>query len=143
MKISSKGRNSVRIMWDVAKNSHGAPVRVADIAERACITPKYAEQITGQLCRSGLLKSVRGASGGYVLVKRPDEYTAWEILIKSEGDLSPAECATDYNSCAYAQNCSTQRLWQGLYGAVRAYLEGVTLQDLIDGEGEAGDFYEI
>lgn len=143
MKISSKGRNSVRIMWDIAKNSGGAPVKITDLAVRSGISQKYTEQITGQLTKSGLLKSVRGAQGGYVLVRRPDEYTVWEILQNTEGDFSPIDCALDYTSCAYAKNCVTQRLWRGLYETVRGYLEGITLQDLIDDEADGGDFYEI
>ena len=131
----------MRIMLDVAKNSSGDPVRIADVSSRQEITVKYTEQIMGILARNGLLRSVRGAQGGYVLTKKPSEYTAAQILRCTEGDLSCVDC--EVSACHRADGCAMRAFWEGLNGAVSTYLEGVTLQDLLDADPNAADFYSI
>ena len=71
MKISTKGRYAIRIMLDIAQNGTEQRVSLKDIAKRQDISVKYMEQIIGQLCKAGLLKSTRGAQGGYTLTKLP------------------------------------------------------------------------
>ena len=131
MKISTKGRYGLRIMLDVARNDAQGPVSIPDIAKRQSISAKYTEQITGALVKCGLLRSVRGPQGGYVLLKQPSEYTVWEILLKTEGDLSPVECVNSL-SCNRAESCTTRKLWQGLDDCIHSYLSNITLQDLAD-----------
>ncbi len=131
----------MRIMLDVAKNSR-QPAKTADIAARQDIPKKYAEQICAALAKSGLLKSGRGAAGGYALAKPAREYTAYEILRALEGDLLPVECAAPQSDCARSGGCEVRKLWTGLYGCIRDYLQSVTLQDLLS-EGSSADFYEI
>ena len=80
MKISTKGRYALRLMLDVALHSHGAAVPLRDVAQRQEISDKYLEQIVTQLSRAGLVRSVRGAGGGYLLTREPEEYTVGEIL---------------------------------------------------------------
>ncbi len=142
MKISTKGRYGVWIMIDVAQNNTGLPVRIADISSRQGISVKYTEQITGILVKSGLLKSVRGAQGGYELVKSPSEYTVGEILRKTEGDISLVDCSPTSN-CPHGAACTTRKLWQGLNECINNYLEGITLQDLADSNPNSSDFYCI
>lgn len=140
MKVSTKGRYGLRIMVDVAENG-AKPVRISDISARQEISVKYAEQITGALVKAKLLKSVRGALGGYELVKPAADYTAGEILRALEGDLVPVDCVnTEY--CNRAEACSTRRFWQGLYSKINEYLDSFTLQDLVK-EGSSADFYQI
>lgn len=95
MKISTKGRYGVKIMLDIAQNGTDSPVKISDISARQNISTKYTEQITGNLARSGLVRSVRGAQGGYVLAKKASDYTVGEILRKTEGDLAP-ELSANY-----------------------------------------------
>ena len=80
MKISTKGRYALRLMLDVALHSHGTAVPLRDVAQRQEISDKYLEQIVTQLSRAGLVRSVRGAGGGYLLTREPEEYTVGEIL---------------------------------------------------------------
>lgn len=141
MQISTKGKYAVRIMLDVAKYSAGGAVRTQDISERQSISVKYAEQITALLVKGGLLRSARGAGGGYTLVKRADEYKISEILLKTEGELMPVDCVTD--SCPKSGGCAVQSLWSGLYKAVHDYLDSVTLQNLLDSSSDGGDNYVI
>lgn len=140
MKISTKGRYGVQIMLEIARS--GSVVRIADIASRQNLTVKYTEQITSILTRANLLKSVRGATGGYSLVKPARDYTMAEILRVLEGDFMPVECIGNPSLCNKTENCGMLRFWQGLYDSVNKYLSGVTLQDLVD-SGSSADFYEI
>lgn len=94
MMISTKGRYALRIMVDVAQHDGDAPVSVREIAKRQDISGKYMEQIISVLARSALLRSVRGAQGGYHLAREPRDITVGMILRATEGDLAPAECVT-------------------------------------------------
>lgn len=91
MRISTKGRYSMRLMLDLAENNTGQPVSLRDISARQGISEKYLEQIIAALNRGGCVRSVRGAQGGYLLSRKPEAYTVGEILRVTEGDLSPVE----------------------------------------------------
>lgn len=142
MKISTKGRYGVWIMIDIAQFGAGTPVKIADIALRQGLSVKYTEQITGNLVKCGLLRSVRGAQGGYELIKSPDKYTIGEILRNTEGDISLVDC-NPLSNCPHGEGCLTKNLWQGLNACINNYLDGITLQDLIDSNTNAADFYNI
>lgn len=142
MKISTKGRYGVWILIDVAQHGGSAPVRIADISARQGISVKYTEQLTGNLVKCGLLKSVRGSQGGYELAKKPQDITAGEILRKTEGDISLVDC-NPLSNCPHGQGCLTRKLWQGLNECVNNYLDGITLQDLVDSKPDPADFYSI
>ena len=129
MKISTKGRYGVRIMADVAKNGGDSPVKITDISARQDVTLKYTEQICGMLAKGGLLQSIRGSQGGYVLVKQPEKYTVLEILNCLEGDLAPVGCVNS-DTCERFEGCNVRSLWSGLYKVISEYLGGVTLADL-------------
>lgn len=143
MLISTKGRYAVRIMIDIAQNSAKGPVKIADISVRQGITVKYAEQITALLVKGGLLHSVRGAGGGYSLVKKAEEYPVSEILYKTEGDLAPVECALNDAYCPRQENCVTKDLWGGLYRVIDEYLASISLQNLLDNMIDGADQYSI
>ena len=89
MMVSTKGRYALRIMADLAENQEGGPVSLKDIAERENIGIKYLEIIVSSLNKNGLLKSVRGKNGGYMLNREPKEYTIASILNAAEGSLAP------------------------------------------------------
>ena len=92
MKISTKGRYALRLMLDLAMNDTGSPVSLKDVAKRQGISDKYLEQIISVLNRAGYVKSVRGAQGGYMLRKEPEDYTVGMILRLTEGSLAPVSC---------------------------------------------------
>lgn len=143
MYISTKGRYAVRILLDVAQNGGGGAVRTQDIALRQQITLKYTEQITALLVKGGLLRSVRGAGGGYSLVKQPNQYTIAEILHKAEGNFSPVECANESGVCPREESCVVRGLWRGLDKVINDYLQSITLQTLLDRLPDGGDNYMI
>lgn len=145
MKISTKGRYALRMLLDLAINNNDGYAALKDIAKRQDISKKYLEQIVPLLNKSGLLKTSRGYQGGYMLTKDPSLYTVGEILRVTEGSLAPVSCLeTDTSSCDRADDCLTLPVWEGLYDVVTEYLDGITLQDIIDKNAASkGDFYSI
>ena len=138
MKISTKGRYALRLMADIAQQGAGDPVSLRDAARRQGLSDKYLEQIVTPLARAGLVRSVRGAGGGYLLTRRPEEYTVGDILRPLEGDLAPVECATDGGFCEHSGDCVTVALWREIHRAVSAVVDGTTLADLLarqEGQG--------
>ena len=132
MKISTKGRYALRLMLDLAQNSRGEAVALRDISARQEISTKYLEQIVSTLSRAGLLKSSRGAQGGYRLTRQPEEYTVGEILRITEGELAPVACLdTDAEPCPRADDCLTLPFWKGMEKAIEDYVDHVTLKDLL------------
>lgn len=131
MKISTKGRYALRLMVDLALSGQGQPISLKDVAQRQQLSDKYLEQIVTPLSRAGLVRSVRGAGGGYLLTRRPEEYTVGEILRPLEGDLAPVECATDAQFCERSGQCVTVELWQQIHRAVSEVVDRTTLADLI------------
>lgn len=132
MKISTKGRYALRLMLDLAL--HGgqeAPVSLRDVSKRQQLSDKYLEQIVTPLSKAGLVRSVRGAGGGYLLTRAPEEYTVGDILRPLEGDLAPVECATDADFCERCEECVTVELWQDIHRAVSQVVDGTTLADLM------------
>ena len=131
MKISTKGRYALRLMVDLALSGQGQPISLKDVAQRQQLSDKYLEQIVTPLSRAGLVRSVRGAGGGYLLTRRPEEYTVGEILRPLEGDLAPVECATDAQFCERSGQCVPVELWQQIHRAVSEVVDRTTLADLV------------
>lgn len=132
MKISTKGRYALRLMVDLAVEGRGGPVALRDVARRQDISEKYLEQLVPPLTRAGLLKSVRGAAGGYLLTRPPEAYTAGEILRAQEGSLAPVECVDDAHPCQRRGCCPTAPLWRRIAQAVDQVVDNTTLQDLAE-----------
>ena len=132
MKISTKGRYALRLMLDIALTGGEAPVSLRDVAQRQDISDKYLEQIITPLGRAGLVRSVRGAGGGYLLTRPPEEYTVGEILRLLEGSLVPVICAEAKSCCCRAEQCVTQEIWEEIAAAVSAVVDHTTLADLVE-----------
>lgn len=138
MRISTRGRYALRIMLDISMNgSDGRPVSLRDVASRQEISVKYMEQICSSLTRAGLLRSVRGAQGGYLMVGSPSDYTVGRILRVTEGSLNAVPC-DEGEGCPRANSCLTVSLWRRLDEAINGVLDNTTLQDLIDEGGRVG-----
>ena len=132
MKISTKGRYALRLMLDLALNSGGTAVPLRDVARRQEISDKYLEQIVTQLSRAGLVRSVRGAGGGYLLTRAPEAYTVGEILRVLEGTLAPVSCVEGADCCQRAEHCVTLEVWQQIQAAVSGVVDNLTLADLVE-----------
>lgn len=140
MRISTKGRYAMCVMIDLAEHYKEGPVALKEIASRQNISKKYLEQIVSLLNRPDFLKTARGAQGGYMLARTPDKYTVAEILKLSEGSLAPVPDLDDPSEAAAAADYQLLPLWQGLYDVVNSYLEGVTLQDILDRRMDSFDY---
>ncbi len=133
MKISTKGRYALRMLIDLAEHRGDGYIALKDIAERQGISKKYLEQIVPILNRSDLLRTNRGKQGGYQLVKTPDQYTVGDILQLTEGGFAPVACVgNNPQQCLRSAECPTFPVWRGLYKVIYDYLDGITLQDIID-----------
>lgn len=132
MKISTKGRYAVRVMLDLALHNTGECIKVKEIAARQEISEKYLEQIIAILNKGGYVKSVRGAQGGYLLAKAPEEITVGMVLRLTEGSLAPVSCLEEKaGACERCDTCETLNVWKELYDAINRVVDGVTIADLV------------
>ena len=129
MMITTKGRNALKIMIDLARHEGEGFISLADIAERQKESLKYLEASASQLSAAGLVVSARGKSGGYKLARKPEEYTAAEILLAGEGTLSPVQCLD--SGCENADSCDTLPLFKELDAEIMKFLTAKTLKNLI------------
>lgn len=139
MKVSTKGRYALRLMVDLG--IHGGQdkyISLKDISARQNISIKYLEQIVTPLHRAGLVRSIRGAQGGYRLSRDPERYSVGEILRAIEGSFAPIACLeTEVNECERYHHCPTVGFWEGMYRVITEYVDGVTLQQLVDEQKNA------
>lgn len=133
MKISTKGRYALRLMLDLALHNDGTYTPLKEIAARQAISDKYLEQIIIQLNKAGYVKSVRGAQGGYMLAKAPEQYTVGNILRLMEGSLAPVACVEDgAEACERMAECTTYDIWLELKQAIDHVVDSYTLADLVE-----------
>ncbi|MCL2084666.1 MAG: Rrf2 family transcriptional regulator [Oscillospiraceae bacterium] len=145
MKFSTKGRYSLRLLLDLAERRDQGYIPLKDIAERQGVSKKYLEHIVTLLNSSDLLRTNRGHRGGYMLAKEPSHYTVGQILRITEGGIFPVACMENTpNQCERSGSCKTLPVWQGLAGVMSEYLDGITLQSILDDCKPAGaDEYYI
>lgn len=143
MKISAKGRYALDLMIDVVQHGNDKCVSIKESATRLDLSQKYLEQVAAQLAKGGLLRSVRGSSGGYTLTRMPHQYTAGDILRITEGSLSPISCV-EVGGCEKLSECGTIEFWTGFNDVIQKYVDSVTLDDLVrTKEEKAGNNYCI
>ena len=141
MKISTKGRYALRMLYDLALHQEDGYVSLKDIAERQNISKKYLEQIVPLLNKTGLLRTNRGNKGGYMLAGRPGEISVGDVLRATEGSIAPVSCLEfEPNECPRANECSTLFVWEGIYKVMTEYLDSVSLQDIIERGLGGGDY---
>ena len=134
MKISTKGRYALRMLLDLAQNQGDSFVALKDVAERQNVSKKYLEQIVPMLNKAGILAASRGFQGGYRLAQAPDRCTVGAVLRVTEGSIAPVACLDrDPALCSRSEDCITLPVWQGLRRVIDEYLDGITLQDILDG----------
>lgn len=139
VKISTKGRYALRMMLDLAQHKDSGYVALKDIAQRQNISKKYLEQIVPLMNKADILKTNRGYQGGYMLARDPSSYTVGEILRITEGSIAPVACLDSApNQCPRSESCATLKIWQGLQDVISEYLNGITLQDLLEDEQQYG-----
>lgn len=139
MRISTKGRYALRMLLDLAERRDSGYIALKEVAARQNISKKYLEQIIPVFTRSGVLLTNRGVQGGYRLAEAPDRYTVGSVLRMTEGSLSPLVCAEQETvECERSGMCAMLPVWQGLTRVISEYLDGITLQDILDQQRERG-----
>ena len=133
MKLSTKGRYGLRILMDLALNeSNDRPRMIHDIATAQKISEKYISRLVIALRKAKMVKSIRGAKGGFKLAIPPSELTVLAIVEAMEGPLAIVDCLGSHSSCKFSGTCAPQVLWQHLNEEIREAMRKVTLQDVLD-----------
>lgn len=130
MKMSTKGRYGLRVMMELASHFGRGPLLVADIAKNQSISGKYIHVLVANLKSAGLVRAVRGPSGGYELARNPSRITALEVIFALEGTSAPVACVVDASSCSRADLCAARDVWCEVASAVDGVLAGLTLERL-------------
>jgi len=132
VKLSTKGRYAVMAMVDLASNSKGQPVALADIAERQEISLSYLEQLFAKLRKGGLVRSVRGPGGGYLLAHPAEQSRVSDIILAVDEPIRATRCApgTPAGCRSNKSRCLTHDLWEELGNQIHLYLSSVTLSDI-------------
>jgi len=132
MLVTTKGRYAMRLMVNIASRGAGKKVALREVAESEGISLKYSEQLAHALMEAGLLVSVRGHGGGYMLAVDAAEIKAGDVLRAVEGTTVPVACAGLDSGCPREEVCSTISFWAGLDRVIEDYVDGVTLEQLVD-----------
>jgi len=130
MKLSTKARYGIRALVDLAVHMDDSPVPIRRIAERQEISEKYLWHLLDYLRTAGIVRSVRGFGGGFVLARGPSEIRLSELYEVLEGPVAIVDCLA-LEECHRAAGCVTQEIWFQVNQAVTKVLESTTLADLI------------
>jgi Rrf2 family iron-sulfur cluster assembly transcriptional regulator len=133
MKMSTKGRYAVMAMIDIASNSGGEPVSLAEIAERQDISQEYLEQLFGKLRKAGLVDSARGPGGGYRLACAAAAIPVAQIIAAVDEELTFTRCGGDaVDGCVKGERCNAHDVWSSLGRQMMAFLGSISLEDVVE-----------
>ena len=135
MKLSTKGRYGVKAMVDLAINYGEEPVSIKSISERQNISEYYLEQLFSSLRKAKLIKSIRGAQGGYILNRLPQEINIQQIIEVLEGPIEVSNCIED-ERCNKIDCCATRLLWKKIKDSIDSVTSSITLKDIVDDYNE-------
>lgn len=132
MKISTQGRYGLRALVDLVENEQsGSAIPLREISERQEISERYLEQLFAKLRKAGIVKSVRGAHGGYKLNQSPENITVGDVIRILEGDLAPVDCTLEENNeCKFKGECATHEVWEMIKVNIEEVIDSITLSDL-------------
>ena len=130
--ISTRGRDALRVMLDLAENSSEGYIPMKKVAQRQEISLKYLERIIPVLSRNHYVEGVQGKGGGYRLTREPGDYRVGDILRLTEGELVPVSCLKcGAEACTRADICKTVPMWKEFHHMVNDYFDHITLSDLM------------
>ena len=132
MKLSTRGKYATRALLDLALHHNEEPVLLKDIARRQQISLSYLEHLITPLVAGGIVRSTRGAKGGFSLAKPSEKIRLNEVIQLLEGSLDPSECFTNSEVCSRSESCVTRYVWSELREAINGVLGSITLQDLVE-----------
>jgi len=134
LKLSTKGRYGLRALIDLAQYSEEEPVSITSISDRQGISERYLEQLMAKLKKAGLVKSIRGAGGGYVLEKNMNEISVGDVLRALEGNLDAVQCSglNPEEGCKTADSCVTKYVWQKINDSINQTVDSIMLEQLVE-----------
>ena len=136
MKMSTKGQYSLRAMVALARQQRSQAddfLSITMMAEQTGVTERYLEKLLRQLKAAGLIETARGATGGFKLIRSPQEITVGEVLRAGEGELTTVSCVTDSgNPCARQDGCVVQYVWKRINDSINEAVDSMTLAELIN-----------
>lgn len=133
MRLSTKGRYGLKAMFELALHYGEGPIPLNNIAESQNISEHYLEQLIAVLRKEGLVNSVRGSQGGYMLSKSPDSITVGQVIRTLEGEIAPSECVIDETvNCEREKNCVTKTVWLRIRDSINNVIDSITLQDMVN-----------
>lgn len=134
MKLSTKGRYGLRALIDLGQYGGKAPVSTTSISSRQDISERYLEQLMSLLKKAGLVRSVRGAGGGYMLAKDMDHISVGDVLRALEGSLDPVECAglDPDGNCRASDSCVTKYVWKRINDSINQTVDEISLGQLVE-----------
>lgn len=132
MGFSTRSHYGTMAMLELALRAGDGPVHLETLAEEQNIPVRYLAKIAQDLRRARLIRSVRGARGGYLLSREPGEIEVVEIVRCLEGSVAPVECVEDPGTCGNSSLCVTREVWMDVNDAILKVLGAVTLQDLVE-----------
>lgn len=132
MKLSTKGKYGVRAVYEISRHDNG-PITIKAIAERQGISLSYLEQILHKLQKAGLIESVRGPAGGYLLARRPAELTIGDIVRSLEGPIALSHCLEpgEEGDCNQADDCVARMVWAKVGAKIEEALDSISFEDLL------------
>lgn len=130
MKITTRSRYATRMMMELALYYRQGPIQLGEIAKRQKLSVKYLEQLIIPLKRAGLIRSHRGARGGYRLGRPPEEITVWDVVSTLEREDEVTPCVAYPDVCEFSEICPTREVWDRLTEVIKETLSQVTLADL-------------
>jgi len=131
VKLSTRSRYGVRLMFELALNYGKGSILLKDIAKNQEISEKYLSKLIIPLRNAGLVNSIRGAHGGYVIARKPDKISIKEIVETLEGNITLVECVKNALICARSSYCPTRDVWCKLDNEISKTLKSISLQDVV------------
>lgn len=133
MRLTSKGRYAVTAILDVALHAHTDPLSLADISIRQGISLSYLEQLFARLRQKGLVTSVRGPGGGYLLGRDASDITVGMVIAAVDESMDATRCQGK-EACQDGVRCLTHTLWRDLNERISSFLDGITLAELVNNQ---------
>lgn len=133
MKVSTKGRYGIRALAHLARSysdSQNLPVSIKEICKSEKFSNRYLENIFVKIRKAGLVKSLKGERGGFMLAKNPAEISVYDILRAVETEVAPSRCSIDVTACTRAKYCGIRGIWMGLNEKIRDYLMQTNLEQV-------------
>ena len=140
MRLSTKGHYGLKAMFDLAMHYGSEPIPLKVIAERQGISEHYLEQLIAVLRKIGLVKSIRGAQGGYILAKPPSQIKVGDVVRALEGPIAPLECVSEFEptACEKENYCISRDIWARVRDSIAEVLDSITLEDMCRDAAKAG-----